>query len=259
MNAYKSVVISLIILAFAAGCCTSKKPTSPIVEKVQKTEDIKNVEITKHVQDATVAFVIGQPGEKTPYCAGVWVDSEHILTAAHCAEILGRTVFSVDEKKEYNPIGDIAVFVNHGDLRNGEIPQDFSWIGIIEKIDKEHDLALVKSISGTSHHTIALLAVKDIQAGELVHTMGHPIGLLWTYTRGVVAAIRNSTVPILGDQLIQTKVIQVSAPIWAGNSGGGAFNTDGHLIGLCSWITLRAPNIGFFIHRDEIKNFLSSR
>lgn len=259
MNTYKSVVISLIMLLVGAGCCSGmKSPPLPTAELVL-SEDVKNAEITKHIQNATVAFIIGPPREKSPYCAGVWIDESHILTAAHCAEILGRTVFSIDEEKEYDPVGDIAVFINHEDLRNGEIPQDFSWMGVVEKIDKEHDLALIKSVSNTSYHTTALLATKNIQAGEMVHVMGHPIGLFWTYTRGVVAAIRNSTGPILGDQLIQTKVVQVSAPIWVGNSGGGAFNADGHLIGICSWITLRAPSIGFFIHRDEIKKFLNSR
>lgn len=259
MNAYKSVVLSLIMLIVGAGCCSSMKSVPPVVRRQPQIEDEKTVETIKQIQDSTVAFIIGPPEKKSPYCAGVWIDDKHLLTAAHCAEILGRTLFSIDEEKEYNAVGDIAIFVNHGDLRNGEIPQDFAWVGIIEKIDKEHDLALVKSISETSYHTTALLAAKDIRPGEALHTMGHPVGLFWTYTRGVVAAIRNSTGPILGEQLIQTKVIQASAPIWVGNSGGGAFNSDGHLIGLCSWITLRAPNIAFFIHRDEIKNFLSSR
>jgi S1-C subfamily serine protease len=63
----------------------------------------------------------------------------------------------------------------------------------------------------------------------------------------------------MGDQQIKAKVVQISAPIWIGNSGGGAFNSDGHLIGLSSWITLRAPSVAFFIHRDEIKNFLKDK
>lgn len=254
MNTYKSVMISLFMLMIGAGCCTTVRSVAPPPQP-QKEE----VAVAKQIQDATVALIMGPQGDKSAYCAGVWLDSKHILTAAHCAEIIGRTLFNVDEEKEYNAVGDIAIFVNHSDLKDGEIPQDMAWLGVVKKIDKVHDLALIQSISDTSYHTSAPVALKEVQQGELVHIMGHPIGLFWTYTRGVVAAVRNSTSgPILGEQPIKTKVLQVSAPIWVGNSGGGAFNSDGHLIGICSWITLRAPSIGFFIHRDEIKSFLKS-
>jgi len=247
-------MLSLLMLIIGAGCCTSVRPSSVVNVRTTNQE----IQTIKQIQDSTVALVMGPQGEKSPYCAGVWVDSNHILTAAHCAEIVGRTIFSIDEESEYNPVGDIAIFLNKSDLRNGEIPQDFSWLGIVKKIDKKHDLALIQSISETSYHSIASLALTNIEVGETIHTAGHPVGLFWTYTRGVVGAIRDSEGPLLGKQQIMTRVVQVSAPIWVGNSGGGAFNTDGHLIGICSWITLRAPNIGFFIHRDEIKNFLES-
>lgn len=229
-----------------------RTPNAPPLSKLTDSQ------IAQHAQDSTVALVIGPAGDKAPYCGGVWVDDNHILTAAHCAEVLGRTVFAVDEEEEYNSVGDIAMFLNHSDIKDGMIPQDFSWIGVVQKVDKEHDLALIKSISTTSYHTNAIVELNDIKSGETIHIVGHPIGLGWSYTKGYVASIRNALGPVLGQKPISAKVIQVSAPIWVGNSGGGAFNSEGRLVGLCSWITLRAPSIGFFIHRDQLKNFLSS-
>ena len=251
MNVYKKIILLLAILAISAGCCTSVMPRE--VSQVNKKSAIVD-----QIQNAVVAFVIGPDGEKTPYCAGVWIDNEHILTAAHCAEITGRTLFSIDVEESYDAVGDLIVFINKKDLINDEIPQNLSWLGVVKKVDKYRDLALIRSISATSSHTIAPLALKDIEIGESIHIVGHPIGLFWSYINGDVSAIRHGDGPTLGKQQIKSKVIQVSAPIWVGNSGGGAFNYDGYLIGLCSWITLRAPNIGFFIHRDEIKDFLKS-
>lgn len=251
MNVYKKIILLLTILAISAGCCTS-------VTLREASQVNKKSAIVDQIQNAVVAFVISPDGEKTPYCAGVWIDNEHILTAAHCAEITGRTLFSIDVEESYDAVGDLIVFINKKDLINDEIPQNLVWLGVVKKVDKRRDLALIRSISATSSHTIAPLALKDIEIGESIHIVGHPIGLFWSYINGDVSAIRHNDGPTLGKQQIKSKVIQVSAPIWVGNSGGGAFNYDGYLIGLCSWITLRAPNIGFFIHRDEIKDFLKS-
>ena len=59
-----------------------------------------------------------------------------------------------------------------------------------------------------------------------------------------------------GSVPIYTKTLQISSPAWRGNSGGGAFDADGKLIGISSWVSARGPMLGFFIHRDEIEKFL---
>jgi S1-C subfamily serine protease len=55
---------------------------------------------------------------------------------------------------------------------------------------------------------------------------------------------------------ISEKIIQISAPVWLGNSGGGAFDEDGRLIGICSWISKNGPQLTFFVHRDAINKFI---
>lgn len=251
MKIYKSIIMSLFMLVIGAGCCTHTMP-----HPVSSIEGQK-VNIVNHIENATVALVIGPSGERGPYCSGVWIDNEHILTAAHCTEVLGRMLFDVEEEADYNAVGDPVIFINNSDLENGELPKDTAWVGIVSKVDKKHDLALIESLKPTSTHTIVNISDEDIRPGMTVNTMGHPVGMFWTYIQGMVSATRRLQGPVLGTEQIEAKVLQVSAPVWMGNSGGGAFNSEGELIGICSWVTLRGPNISFFIHRDEIKKFLS--
>lgn len=241
------------MLAIGAGCCTSFRtvPASTI------NEEQKNVDVAQYVQNAVVALVVGPEDDKTAYCAGVWVDNNTILTANHCAEVIGRTIFRVSEDLPYNAVGDAIAFVNFSDMsENGQLPEGTPWLGMVQKVDTGKDLATIHVLSVTSKHTIASIASGPLLAGQSVHVVGHTLGLPWTYTRGYAAATRAAEGPSIGDQSVIAKVLQVSAPVWVGNSGGGAFDSTGRLIGICSWVNTRGPNLSYFIHRDEILKFL---
>lgn len=255
MKYLSSMLMLIAMLAVGAGCCTHTKVAAVVPEAVSENES--NIKIVKEIENVTVAFVTLADDELVPYCAGVWVDEDHIITANHCAESLGRKASEKGEEEDYDAVGDPIVFVNRFDVEgNEEISPKAGWLGVIEKADKRLDLALVKAVGKTSHHDIAKIIDENVRKGETLHIVGHTIGLPWTYTKGVVAAVRSTEGPHLGNNQILSKVIQASSLVWMGNSGGGAFDSEGHLIGVCSWVTLRAPGIAYFIHLDEIKSFL---
>ena len=253
IKAVKRVLFSMLIMAVGAGCC-SIRPT-PLV--VTKSENDKLVEIVEGINDSTVALVMGPTGEKLPYCAGVWLDKQYILTAGHCVHSIAREHDSETEDESEDSVGTIVSFINHGDLVDGEIPDETFSSAVVKKLDKRLDLALLENIGVTSKHSFVNISRKDARVGENTHIVGHPVGIFWTYTRGVVASVRKMYGPEIVPNAEKVKIIQMSAPVWAGNSGGGAFSSDGELIGICSFITLKAPNIGFFIHKDEIKDFIA--
>lgn len=64
--------------------------------------------------------------------------------------------------------------------------------------------------------------------GEPVWAVGHPEGLYWTMTEGIVSQVRK-----LGSNPFLF-FIQTSAAINPGNSGGGLFNNKGEVIGIVS-------------------------
>jgi len=207
-----------------------------------------------HLGNVTVALVYqgtNDEGEKfvRPYCTGVWVSDDQILTAGHCVEAVARMDKKLEEDDPVDPVGNPVHYIAQVEVPGaGEEEPSAVHFGHVEAWDEDHDLALIKASSGNiPGHDKASLASEIPGLGERVYVVGHPRGLYWTYIEGVVSAYRTN--PEVG------MVVQVSAPVWFGNSGGGVFDSSGNLVGISSRLA-RAPNVSFFIHEDSIKSFL---
>ncbi len=82
----------------------------------------------------------------------------------------------------------------------------------------------------------------DIKVGERAFSIGAPQGLELTIAEGIVSAKR----VIDGERLLQT-----SAPISHGSSGGGLFDAQGQLMGVTTWMRKDAQNLNFAIAAEE--------
>lgn len=102
-------------------------------------------------------------------------------------------------------------------------------------------------------HTIAKFNSNSIRNGKEIHIVGHTIGMWWTYTPGTVSATRNNF-EMMNEK--KSKILQINSAAWMGNSGGGAFDEEGNLLGIISFVNVKVPNMTFFVHRDIILNFL---
>jgi serine protease Do len=121
--------------------------------------------------------------------------------------------------------------------------------------DKAHDLALLRALA-PPRHASALPSAGPIARGVYAQAMGHSIGLYWSYSSGDVAAVRRKDIGV-GDGSSFTW-IQTTAPISPGNSGGGLFDADGDLMGICSASFTRGQNLNIFVHRMHIVAFLNA-
>lgn len=107
------------------------------------------------------------------------------------------------------------------------------------------DLALLTiPVSSSELLAAAWDASPNIQVGDSVFAIGNPHGLGWTHTSGDVSQIRRQTL-----QTTEYGVIQTSAAINSGNSGGGLYDEQGHLVGINTWIQDKqvAEGLGFAI------------
>ncbi len=80
--------------------------------------------------------------------------------------------------------------------------------------------------------------------GERIMVAGSPMGLEQTITEGIVSAWRE--IPGKG------RVIQISAPISPGSSGGPVLNMKGEVVGIAAFQSVKGQNLNFAIPVDRI-------
>jgi len=125
--------------------------------------------------------------------------------------------------------------------------------GKIEVEDRRRDLALVKV---TSQKSPVTFSGREISVGAQVEVVGHPQGLDFSLTRGIISQVRTMR-PVSGIGGGLVEYIQLDASISPGNSGGPVFQ-NGEVIGVATWkVSAKdTENLNFAVHRDEVMSFL---
>ncbi|MDA9691296.1 serine protease [Candidatus Pelagibacter sp.] len=103
------------------------------------------------------------------------------------------------------------------------------FLGIVVARDKKVDLAILK-VYGLSNKIKPLTFgdIKNIEPGDDVFSMGHPDSLHWSITDGIISSFRED----YKIHSVKADMIQNTAPILGGSSGGPLFNAKGELIGI---------------------------
>lgn len=123
----------------------------------------------------------------------------------------------------------------------------------LEKViafDKEKDLALLKFSDSTHLNVLELLDSSKILKGTEVIAIGSPLGLKNTVSTGVVSSIRDDN---------GREVIQITAPISSGSSGGALINKKGKIIGVTYAGIEEGQNINLAIPANDILNLYYSK
>ena len=175
--------------------------------------------------NATVHLGIGDQEVQATIGSGFFVDTGYVATNYHV--IKGKEQVyakSVANQTRYT-VEEIAV------------------------IDEKHDLAILR-VSGPSPPILSLENSDKIEIGETVYTVGNPIGLEGTVSKGIVSSIRD-----FGNG----PLIQIDAPTSPGNSGGPVLNEKGKVIGVSvsGFQGIGVQNLNFAIPSNYLKALLS--
>jgi len=201
------IILLLIIAVFYQFICIKKlgQKVEGFFNKVFETIESKP-DFEKYKQ-ATVEIKVGKPGG-----AGVIVqidkDYLYILTAKHMFKSKSKIIIQL------NTINGKKIKIEDIDKKN--IYQD-----------NKVDLALIKLPKPEGEFVYLPISEHPVKQGDKIFTIGHPLNFHYTITEGVVSNFvkrhHNNK---------EVEYMMISAPSFAGNSGGACVNTRGELLGI---------------------------
>jgi S1-C subfamily serine protease len=116
--------------------------------------------------------------------------------------------------------------------------------------DPATDLAVIRvGASGLPYAGLGESA--KLRVGQLVIAMGNPFGFQSTVSTGVVSALGRALRSMNG-RLIEN-IIQHTAPLNPGNSGGPLLDSRGKIVGINTAIIMMAQGIGFAVPSDTVR------
>jgi S1-C subfamily serine protease len=114
-------------------------------------------------------------------------------------------------------------------------------------LDEVHDLVLLE-IKDSSAPSLSLGESKILAIGEEIYAVGNPQGLEGTFSQGIISSIR---------QLEGGSLVQITAPISPGSSGGPVLNTKAEVVGVTVATYKGGQNLNFAIPSQYLRDLLA--
>jgi hypothetical protein len=133
-------------------------------------------------------------------------------------------------------------------MADGKTYTDIKVIGF----DRFNDIAILKVGGAASFPYVALGDSDNLQSGEKVYAIGNPEGLKNTISDGMVS--NTALHPYTDSTYADRSVIQTSAPISHGSSGGVLVNEYAEVIGITSGGMVDGQNLNWAVPINIAKN-----
>ncbi len=123
---------------------------------------------------------------------------------------------------------------------------NISYGATLEFADPERDLCQIK-VSNFTAPAVVIGTANKLRIGQKVFAIGNPENLELTMSEGIISSLRKQD-----DEGLP--LIQTTAPISHGSSGGGLFDSEGRLIGITTFKMKNGQNLNFAHPADWIQD-----
>lgn len=120
---------------------------------------------------------------------------------------------------------------------------DRTWQTEIDHIELHADITRLR-VSGLSAPGVNVRLAATLAVGERVYSIGSPEGLELTMSDGLISGLRD----LNGEPVIQT-----TAAISHGSSGGGLFDAQGRLVGITTFMFAEGQSLNFALPVDSVR------
>ena len=181
-------------------------------------------QIAKRAFDSTVLLIMEDAnGQPVGLGSGFFVKPQQIATNLHVVDGSASGYAKlVGQKTKYEIVG-------------------------VSAVDQKRDLAILK-VATLGTRALALGDSDTVLVGETVYAVGNPHGLEGTFSQGIVSGVRT-----VGTD----KLIQLTAPISPGSSGGPVLNDSGNVIGVSVATFRKGQNLNFAIPSNYLTALIS--
>lgn len=255
----KKILVVLVLVFFASAVYSQNEGKSPTEPKPVTTTDSKD-------GDLNAEQIIEQ---NKSALVSVWYHTDNYYSYYYFSTpkdttLLSGSGFIFDEQgfvgTNYHVIDgfdSLMIKTSDGSFYNAELIY----------VDEKNDIAILKIVNEEKKvFPTVKIGNSDLpKVGQSVFAIGSPLGFEYTISEGIIAAIRENEKVSFNDPgtyaLVEKnfdKVIQITAAISPGNSGGALFNSKGEVIGITTYSYGFYGNLNFAIAINSFSKLRNS-
>ncbi len=210
----------LVVAVSLLSCSRAEAPA------VKPPEALGPQEVFRKVSPSVFVVEVRGEGRRRTLGSAVAVTADTVVTNKHVAQP-----------------PDAVIHLKSGKTR---------WRAFVSYMDPRHDLCLLVA-PGLHAVPVPPGSPADAQVGARVFTVGAPAGLELSLSEGLISGMREL------EELNNQPVIQTTAAISPGSSGGGLFDVRGHLVGVTTAFLREGQNLNFAIPAAAVQEILPRR
>jgi S1-C subfamily serine protease len=265
-----AVVASSLIggwLGYLIGYSTISERIGNLQDQLSTLQrQISNFQSTQNITYQNVVYVLGenaslsqlyeQVKESVVVIRGIIVQYD-IFRRAYYSQLQGSGFV-------YNFTGQIVILTNFHVVNNAiNVTVTFvngnSYSASVLGSDPYADLAVLSADAPQDiYKPLEIISSSTLEVGNPVLAVGNPYGLAGSMTIGIVSAIGRTITEETSGSYSIADVIQTTAPLNPGNSGGPLLNYKGQVVGITTAIVSGSQGLSFAIPSNSILREIKS-